>query len=54
MATLFHTAIRVFLSSTFRDMQHERDHLVNDVFPVIQRHCAALGISFEVIDLRWG
>lgn len=54
MASLFHTSIRVFLSSTFRDMQHERDYLVKQVFPQIERRCAQQGIVFEVIDLRWG
>ena len=48
------TAIRVFVSSTFVDMQAERYYLVNEVFPQIRRRCALLGIDFEAIDLRWG
>lgn len=48
------TAIRVFVSSTFVDMQAERYYLVNEVFPQIRRSCALLGIDFEAIDLRWG
>lgn len=28
---------RVFLSSTFRDMQHERDLPINEVIPEIQQ-----------------
>ena len=48
------TAIRVFVSSTFVDMQAERQYLVDEVFPQIRRQCALLGIDFETIDLRWG
>lgn len=48
------TAIRVFVSSTFIDMQAERDFLIGQVFPDIRRRCAVLGVDFEVIDLRWG
>lgn len=29
--------IRVFISSTFRDMQAERDYLVNKVFPFLKK-----------------
>ncbi|MES3020288.1 MAG: DUF4062 domain-containing protein [Pseudomonadota bacterium] len=48
------SVIRVFVSSTFIDMQAERDFLVNRVFPDIRRQCADKGIDFEAIDLRWG
>lgn len=48
------SVIRVFVSSTFIDMQTERDFLVNRVFPDIRRQCADKGIDFEAIDLRWG
>ena len=34
--------IRVFISSTFRDMHAERDYLVSHVFPVIRRACLYL------------
>lgn len=54
MSKLPSTAIRVFVSSTFIDMQAERQYLVNEVFPQIRRRCALLGIDFEAIDLRWG
>jgi len=46
--------IRVFISSTFNDMQDERDHLVKKVFPVIRAHCEKAGIGFTEVDLRWG
>lgn len=47
-------AIRVFISSTFRDMQLERDELVKRVFPQIRRLCEQRGVSWSEVDLRWG
>ena len=35
--------IRVFISSTFRDMQAERDELVKRVFPQLRKLCEARG-----------
>jgi len=46
--------LRVFVSSTFVDMQVERDVLVKHVFPEIRALCAQRGITFVDIDLRWG
>ena len=46
--------IRVFISSTFRDMHAERDYLVSHVFPVIRRTCRERQVEFTEIDLRWG
>ena len=46
--------IRVFISSTFVDMQKERDILIQDVFPIIKGLCNKLGVAFNMIDLRWG
>ncbi len=46
--------IRVFISSTFRDMQEERDYLVRQVFPAIRRACRERQVEFTEIDLRWG
>ena len=31
--------VRVFISSTFRDMQEERDRLVKFSFPELRRRC---------------
>jgi len=31
--------IRVFISSTFRDMQEEREELVKQIFPQLRRRC---------------
>ena len=52
--TLKDREVRVFLSSTFRDMGAERAHLVAKVFPQLRSHCAARGVAFTDIDLRWG
>jgi len=46
--------IRVFLSSTFRDMQAERDHLVRFVFPLLREELVKYRIHFVDVDLRWG
>ncbi len=46
--------VRVFVSSTFRDMHAERDRLNRFVFPELRSRCAKLGIEFLGIDLRWG
>ena len=46
--------IRVFVSSTFLDMQKERDVLNLEVFPVVKGVCDKLGVAFNAIDLRWG
>ncbi len=46
--------IRVFISSTFRDMQAERDHLVRFVFPRLREELARRRIRMVDVDLRWG
>ena len=46
--------IRVFVSSTFRDMQAERDELVLKIFPQLRRLCEERGVTWGEIDLRWG
>jgi nephrocystin-3 len=46
--------LRVFISSTFRDLQEEREHLVKKIFPEIRSLCRERGIRFTEIDLRWG
>lgn len=48
------TSIRVFISSTFDDMQNERDVLVQKVFPVLRNEAERRGITFSYVDLRWG
>ncbi|MEI7902630.1 MAG: DUF4062 domain-containing protein [bacterium] len=46
--------IRVFISSTFRDMQAERDYLVKFIFPELRRLCESRGVVWGEVDLRWG
>lgn len=46
--------VRVFISSTFRDMHAERDHLVTVVFPELRERLERLGLEFYDVDLRWG
>lgn len=46
--------VRVFVSSTFRDMAQERDELAKRVFPRIRKLCEARGVVFADVDLRWG
>ena len=46
--------ISLFISSTFNDMQVERDVLHQKVIPHIRRYASSLGESIRIIDLRWG
>jgi nephrocystin-3 len=46
--------IRVFVSSTFCDMQRERELLVKHVFPELRRICVQRFVTFTEVDLRWG
>ncbi|MBI2945737.1 MAG: HEAT repeat domain-containing protein [Candidatus Wallbacteria bacterium] len=46
--------VRVFVSSTFRDMQAERDILVKEVFPQLRGRCREKGWDLVEVDLRWG
>jgi ABC-type oligopeptide transport system ATPase subunit len=45
---------RVFISSTFADMQEERRILQNKVFPRLEKYCESKGARFQAVDLRWG
>ena len=44
----------IFISSTFADMQAERDHLKNVVFPRVEEELQQHRIKLEIVDLRWG
>src|SRR5262249_24872270 len=46
--------VRVFISSTFRDMQAERDHLVKVVFPALRERLEPYRVHLIDVDLRWG
>lgn len=49
-----HRQVRVFVSSTFRDMQEDRDHLVKFVFPELRKLCESRAVAWGEVDLRWG
>jgi len=44
----------IFVSSTFRDMQSERDALRDQVLPRVNEFASQYGRAVELIDLRWG
>lgn len=46
--------IRVFVSSTFRDMKAERDYLMKFIFPQVRKLCEQRGVVWGEVDLRWG
>jgi len=50
MATTWET-VRVFISSTFRDMQAARDHLVRFVFPRLREQLLPRHIHLVDVDL---
>lgn len=47
-------AFRLFVSSTFPDMVHERQLLHDRVFPALKQFCESHGARFQPVDLRWG
>uniref|UniRef100_A0ABM5EIR4 Telomerase protein component 1 isoform X1 n=1 Tax=Pogona vitticeps TaxID=103695 RepID=A0ABM5EIR4_9SAUR len=47
-------SVRIFISSTFRDMHGERDLLTRSVFPELRARAAQFCLAVEDIDLRWG
>ncbi|MFC1634707.1 DUF4062 domain-containing protein, partial [Planctomycetota bacterium] len=53
MTTSWRT-VRVFISSTFKDMQAERDRLVRFVFPKLREELLHQRIHLVDVDLRWG
>jgi hypothetical protein len=46
--------VRVFISSTFRDMHAERDHLVRFVLPRLKEDFLKRRMHLVDVDLRWG
>ena len=46
--------VRVFISSTFADMQNERNIIVHSVFPRLRKTFSAKLIDVTEVDLRWG
>ena len=46
--------LRIFLSSTFRDMNAERQIVMTKYVPALKQICLEKGVSLTVLDLRWG
>ncbi|XP_071492969.1 telomerase protein component 1-like [Diadema antillarum] len=46
--------LRVFISSTFRDMHGERDLLTRFVFPELRAKARTRFVNLYEVDLRWG
>jgi len=44
----------IFISSTFRDMQAEREYLKDIIFPKVEEELRDRRIKLEIVDLRWG
>lgn len=47
-------SINIFISSTFNDMQSERDFIRKHIVPKLKDQLAEHHISVQVTDLRWG
>lgn len=45
---------RIFVSSTFKDLEEERNALQREVFPKLRDLCTEHGCRFQAVDLRWG
>ncbi|XP_053407147.1 uncharacterized protein LOC123546872 [Mercenaria mercenaria] len=48
------SVVRIFLSSTFTDMQAERNWLMKNAFPQLRQFCQQRGLDFQIADMRWG
>jgi len=46
--------VRVFISSTFKDMIADRDELMARTWPALRSLCRGLSVEFVEVDLRWG
>lgn len=46
--------MRVFVSSTFRDLKAEREELMKHTFPRLRKLCEQRGVTWSEVDLRWG
>ncbi|MBK7381973.1 MAG: tetratricopeptide repeat protein [Flavobacteriales bacterium] len=46
--------IRVFVSSTFKDMVEDRDALMTHTWKAVRRICKERHVEFNEVDLRWG
>ncbi len=46
--------IKIFISSTFRDMHNERDALQSVALPIVKASARRYGQTVSFVDLRWG
>ena len=46
--------IRIFISSTFKDLDIERNYLLKYVFPELKTIASRRNVSLNHVDLRWG
>jgi len=46
--------VRVFVSSSFRDMRAEREKLIKLVFPCLRQMCEQRGTAWVEAEPRWG
>jgi tetratricopeptide (TPR) repeat protein len=46
--------VKLFVSSTFRDMTNERDVIAQTILPQLRKYCVPRGVDISVVDLRWG
>lgn len=53
-APIRNRTIRIFLSSTFMDMNGERDFLMRRTFPKLRKKAADKDVILTEVDLRWG
>ncbi|KAM9944697.1 hypothetical protein ACTFIT_009414 [Dictyostelium discoideum] len=47
-------SIKLFISSTFLDMENEREAIVKYLIPEIRDYCNERNIDFSFVDMRWG
>eukprot|EP01127_Copromyxa_protea_P018631 TRINITY_DN5905_c0_g1_i1.p1 TRINITY_DN5905_c0_g1~~TRINITY_DN5905_c0_g1_i1.p1 ORF type:complete len:1833 (+),score=344.13 TRINITY_DN5905_c0_g1_i1:770-5500(+) len=52
--TLESREIRIFLSSTFKDMQKDRDEIMKIAIPQLRSICIERDVLLNCVDLRWG
>ena len=46
--------VRVFISSTFKDMIEDRNELMAQTWPALRKLCRERSVEFVEADLRWG
>ncbi|QYZ67083.1 MAG: hypothetical protein OI74_07785 [Gammaproteobacteria bacterium (ex Lamellibrachia satsuma)] len=46
--------VRIFVSSTFQDLEKERELLTRETFPAIREKMAERQVTLSEVDLRWG